>query len=100
VISSDQDDDFADDDEPAEPTLPTREELERRRKLAKLLKLFSEVNTAVKCMKIVGEFHRLCSELEEGFLVFAYRALFSEVIASLMRVLDEQKKRRVLLLET
>ena len=42
-------------------------------------------------MKIVEELHRVCSELREGFLVFAYRALFSDAMSSLMRVLDEHK---------
>jgi hypothetical protein len=86
---SDEGDDFEDEDEPPQPLRPpSPEELQRRKKRTELWRLFSEVNTTVKCMKIVGELNRLCSELREGFLVFAYRALFDDALSSLMRVLD------------
>jgi hypothetical protein len=81
-------DNFEDDSEPPEPS-PTPKELRRQKEFRELVRLFCEVNTAVNCMKIVREIERLCSELGQGFFVFAYRALFKDAISSLMRVLDE-----------
>ena len=81
-------DNFEDDNEPSEPS-PTPEELRRKKEFRELVRLFCEVNTAVNCLKIVREIERLCSELGQGFFVFAYRALFNEAMSSLMRVLDE-----------
>src|SRR6266496_2570263 len=81
-------DNFEDDTEPSEPS-PTPEELRRKKEFRELVRLFCEVNTAVNCLKIVREIERLCSELGQGFFVFAYRALFNDAISSLMRVLDE-----------
>jgi len=83
-------DDFENDDEPQEPPRKP-EELLRQKEFRKLRTLFCEVNTAVNCMKIVREIERVCSELGQGFFVFAYRALFNNAMSSLMRVLDEHK---------
>ncbi len=79
--------DFYEDDQPFQPQL-TPEELKTLKERKKLQALFSEANTAVNCMKIVREIEGICSELGEGFLVFAYRALLRDVLSSLMRVLD------------
>jgi hypothetical protein len=74
-------------------TLPTAspEQLEKGKKCRELRRLFVETNWAIQCLKIVGEIEKTCSELREGFLVFAYRSLWNDALASLMRVFDETR---------
>jgi hypothetical protein len=86
-------DDGYDEIDDTQMELPTAspEHLEQRKKCRELRRLFFETNWAIQCLKIVGEIERTCSELREGFLVFAYRSLWDDALASLMRVLDETR---------
>ena len=79
-----------DDDELKRQASP--EQIERRKKFHELSRLFSQTNWAIQCLKIVGQLEELCSELREGFLVFAHRALWDDALACLMRVLDKHKE--------
>lgn len=81
-------DDVTDDSKP----LMTPSELERRKQRHELSRLFSEVNWAAKCLKIVREIELICSELHEGFFVFAHRALVDDALSCLMRVLDRNNQ--------
>lgn len=63
-------------------------QLARRKECRELCRLFCEVNWAIQCLKIVGQIEQTCSELREGFFVFAYRSLWDDALACLMRVLD------------
>jgi hypothetical protein len=81
--------DESDDDESR--TSPTPEQIERQKKLREVWRLFCETNWAIQCLKIVGQIEQTCSELSEGFFVFAYRSLWDDALSCLMRVLDEQK---------
>lgn len=65
------------------------ERIERRKKMRKLARLFNETNWAIQCLKIVEQFQQICSELREGFFAFAYRSLWDDALACLMRVLDK-----------
>lgn len=76
------------DDEELEPqTSP--EQIERRNKFHELSRLFSQANWTIQCLKIVGQLEQICSELREGFLVFAYRSLWDDALSCLMRILDK-----------
>jgi hypothetical protein len=70
--------------------------LQRRKECRELCRLFSEVNWAINCLKIVREIEGTCTELREGFLVFAYRSLWDDALACLMRVLDDHRDARSL----
>ena len=71
----DENDDYEKiDDDGLEPAA-SPERLQRRKECRELCRLFVETNWAIQCLKIVGQIEQTCSELREGFLVFAYRSL-------------------------
>jgi hypothetical protein len=70
---------------------PSSEQLQRRKDCRELCRLFCEVNWAIQCLKIAEQIEGTCSELREGFFAFAYRSLWDDALACLMRVLDEHK---------
>ena len=61
---------------------------QRQQERFEAMRIFSELNHAINCLKIAREIQSTCDELHEGFFAFSYRALVDDALSCLIRVLD------------